>query len=65
MEILKPNPDNCKGCKYFIAKGTVIADRFPVKVDDCFLITKGGECECVTKKPLSNDDNGEVKNSEL
>lgn len=43
----KPNPIDCGGCKEFIRKGSRIADRFPVKEDDCKLMHGGGICLCL------------------
>jgi hypothetical protein len=48
MEILKPNPKDCKGCKDFVKKGRFIADRFLVKEDACALRNTGKQCKYAT-----------------
>jgi len=60
-EQVKPNADDCAGCPYFVKKGSLVADRFYVKEDDCALLKTGkAECTCLVIANLglvdSNDE---------
>lgn len=55
IDKLKPNLNDCGGCKYFVQAGSRIADRFPVKVDACVEQNYGRTCICLVKA-LSDPD---------
>jgi hypothetical protein len=62
-EGLTPNVAQCGGCKYFLRKGSRVADRFPVQVDTCVLLNTGRACICLTSvlNQESVDDQGNDK----